>query len=175
MAQTLDALKQRRSIRSFKQDPIPEDVLNKILEAGIYAPTGMGKQSPIIIAVTNKEVRDQLSHMNKKYMEMEMEDPFYGAPVVLIVLANKDIPTYIYDGSCVMENLMLAAYDQGVGSCWIHRAREEFESEEGKEILKSLGVEGNYEGIGHVILGYPQEELSPTPKERKEKYVYYIK
>ena len=175
MTQTLDALKKRRSIRSYKQDPIPEDVLNKILEAGIYAPTGMGKQSPIIIAVTNKEVRDQLSHMNKKYMEMEMEDPFYGAPVVLIVLADKSIPTYIYDGSCVMENLMLAAYDQGVGSCWIHRAREEFESEEGKEILKSLGIEGDYEGIGHVILGYPQDELSPEPKERKEKYIYCIK
>ena len=174
MTQTLDALKNRRSIRSYKQDPIPEDVLNTILEAGIYAPTGMGKQSPIIIAVTNKEVRDRLSKMNAEIMKAD-NDPFYGAPVVLIVLTDKTIPTHVYDGSCVMENLMLAAYDQGVGSCWIHRAREEFESEEGKEILKSLGIEGDYEGIGHVILGYPQEELSPTPKERKENYIYYLK
>lgn len=172
--QALDVLRNRRSIRSYKQDSIPEDVLNQILEAGIYAPTGMGKQAPIIIAVTNKEVRDQLSAMNAKIMGTE-NDPFYGAPVVLVVLANKEVPTYLYDGSCVMENLMLAAYDLGVGSCWIHRAKQEFESEEGKAILKSLGIEGDYEGIGHVILGYPEGELSPTPKDRKENYIYYIK
>lgn len=116
MTQTLDALKNRRSIRSFKQDPIPEDVLNTILEAGVYAPTGMGKQAPIIIAVTNKDVRDQLSKMNASIIGTD-KDPFYGAPVVLVVLADKSIPTHVYDGSCVMENLMLAAYDQGVGSC----------------------------------------------------------
>ena len=173
MTQTLDALKNRRSIRSFKQDPIPEEVLNTILEAGVYAPTGMGKQAPIIIAVTNKDMRDQLSKMNASIMGTD-NDPFYGAPVVLVVLADKSIPTHVYDGSCVMENLMLAAYDQGVGSCWIHRAKEEFESEEGKEILKSLGIEGEYEGIGHVILGYPEGELSSTPKERKENYIYCI-
>ena len=100
-------------------------------------------------------------------------DPFYNAPVCLIVLANKEKPTYIYDGTLVMENLMLAAHDLGIGSCWIHRAKEEFESEEGKEILKSLGINGNYEGIGHCVLGYADCD-EPTPTKRKDDYVYYI-
>ena len=156
-----------------KSDIIPQDKLEKIIEAGTYAATGMGKQSPIIIAVTNKELRDKLSAMNAKIMGTNT-DPFYGAPVVLIVLADKSRPTYLYDGSLVMGNLMLEAEAQGVGSCWIHRAKEEFESEEGKEILKSLGIEGDYEGIGHCVLGYAD---GPAPKAapRKDSYVYYVK
>ena len=101
-------------------------------------------------------------------------DPFYGAPVVLIVLANKSVPTYVYDGSLVMGNLMLAAHALGVGSCWIHRAKQEFERPEGKEILKSLGIEGDYEGIGHCILGYPKGEY-PKAAPRKKDWVYYVK
>lgn len=175
MAETLQTLKQRRSIRKYKSDMIPEDVISKIVEAGTYAPTGMGRQSPIIIAVTNKEMRDRLSQMNAHFLgKDDGTDPFYGAPVVLIVLANKEIPTYLYDGSTVMQNLMLAAYDQGIGSCWIHRAREEFASDEGKQILADLGIEGDYEGIGHCILGYSDEE-DPQPIARKDSYVYYIK
>ena len=169
MAETLQTLKNRRSCRAYKPELIEEEKLNAIIEAGTYAPTGMGKQSPIIIAVTDKELRDKLSQMNAAIMGID-SDPFYGAPELLIVLADKDIPTYIYDGSLVMGNLMNAAADLGVASCWIHRAKEEFESAEGKEILKKLGIEGNYEGIGHVVLGYAASpETGPAP--RKNGYV----
>ena len=172
MSDVLETIKNRRSIRKYKSDMIPQDKLEKIIEAGTYAATGMGKQSPIIIAVTNKELRDKLSAMNAKIMGVDNMDPFYGAPVVLIVLADKARPTYIYDGSLVMGNLMLEAEAQGIGSCWIHRAKEEFESEEGKEILKSLGIEGDYEGIGHCILGYADGE-APKAASRKDSYVYF--
>ena len=173
MSEVLDKIKSRRSIRKYRSDMIPQDKLEKIIEAGTYAATGMGKQSPIIVAVTNKELRDKLSAMNAKIMGTNT-DPFYGAPVVLIVLADKSRPTYLYDGSLVMGNLMLEAEAQGIGSCWIHRAKEEFESEEGKEILKSLGIEGDYEGIGHCVLGFAD---GPAPKAapRKDSYVYYVK
>ena len=173
MSDVLETIKSRRSIRKYKSDMVPQDKLEKIIEAGTYAATGMGKQSPIIVAVTNKELRDKLSAMNAKIMGTNT-DPFYGAPVVLIVLADKSRPTYLYDGSLVMGNLMLEAEAQGIGSCWIHRAKEEFESEEGKEILKSLGIEGDYEGSGHCVLGFAD---GPAPKAapRKDSYVYYVK
>ena len=172
MTDVLETIKSRRSIRKYKSDMVPQDKLEKIIEAGTYAATGMGKQSPIIIAVTNKELRDKLSAMNAKVMGVN-SDPFYGAPVVLIVLADKSRPTYVYDGSLVMGNLMLEAEAQGIGSCWIHRAKEEFESEEGKELLKSLGIEGDYVGIGHCVLGYVDGEYPGIP-ERKDNWVYYV-
>ena len=174
MSEVMQNMITRRSIRSYKPDMVPEEVINRIVEAGTYAATGMGKQSPIIIAVTNKELRDKLSKKNAEIMGHPDMDPFYGAPVVLIVLANKERPTYVYDGSLVMGNLMLAAHDEGLGSCWIHRAKEEFESPFGKEILKSLGIEGDYEGIGHCVIGYANGE-EPKAAPRKENYVYYIK
>ena len=173
MIEVINNMKTRRSIRKYKPDMIPEDVLNRIIEAGTYAATGMGKQSPIIIAVTNKEIRDKFSKMNAEIMGVD-SDPFYGAPVVLIVLADKARPTYVYDGSLVMGNLMLAAHAEGIGSCWIHRAKEEFESAEGKAFLKSLGIEGDYEGIGHCVLGYTDGE-EPKAMPRKENYVYCVK
>lgn len=173
MANTLDTIKTRRSIRKYKSDAIPEEILNKIIEAGSYAPSGMGRQPVIILAVTNKELRDRLSKLNADVMH-STSDPFYGAPVVLVVLADKNAPTHVYDGSLVMENLMLAAHDLGIGSCWIHRAKEVFESEEGKEILKSLGIEGDYEGIGNCILGYADGE-EPQAKPRKDNFVYWVK
>lgn len=173
MSEVINNMKARRSIRKYKPDMIPEDVLNRIIEAGTYAATGMGKQSPIIIAVTNKEIRDKFSKMNAEIMGVD-SDPFYGAPVVLIVLADKARPTYVYDGSLVMGNLMLAAHAEGIGSCWIHRAKEEFESAEGKAFLKSLGIEGDYEGIGHCVLGYTDGE-EPKAMPRKENYVYCVK
>ena len=140
MAETLKVLETRRSYRAYKPELIEEEKLQAIIKAGTYAATGMGKQSPIIIAVTDKETRDKLSAMNAKIMgQGEDFDPFYGAQELLIVLANKDMPTYIYDGSLVMGNLMNAAADLGVDSCWIHRAKEEFESEEGKTLaLKEI-------------------------------------
>lgn len=174
MSGLMEGMLKRRSIRAYKPDMVPQEAIEAILKAGTYAPTGSGKQSPIIIAVTNKEMRDKLSAMNAKVMGKEGDDPFYGAPVVLVVLADKARSTYLYDGSLVMGNLMLAAYDQGLGSCWIHRAKEEFESEEGKAILRELGIEGDYEGIGHCVLGYPAQEL-PEASPRKDNYVYYIK
>ena len=163
----------RRSVRQYKEDPIPQDVLERIVEAGTYAATGMGKQSPIIVAVTNRALRDRLSRMNAAVMGGS-GDPFYGAPVVLVVLADKSIGTHVYDGSLVMGNLLLAAHAEGVASCWIHRAKEEFESEEGRQILRDLGIEGDYEGIGHCILGYADGE-EPQPKPRKASYVYWAK
>lgn len=175
MSETLHVLENRRSCRAYKPELIEEEKLQKIIEAGTYAATGMGKQSPIILAVTNKELRDKLSAMNAKVMgQPEGFDPFYGAPELLIVLADKSVRTYLYDGSLVMGNLMNAAEDLGVNSCWIHRAKEEFESEEGKEILKSLGIEGDYEGIGHLVLGYASAPLKDAVP-RKSNYIYYIK
>ena len=172
MSELLEVIKTRRSIRKYKPDMIPKEIIDKIVEAGTYAATGMGQQSPIILAVTNKEVRDKMSKWNADIIGKDI-DPFYGAPVVLVVLADKNRPTAVYDGSLVMGNLMLEAHELGIGSCWIHRAKEEFESEEGKEILKSLGIEGDYEGIGHCILGYAD---GPAPKAapRKDSYVYHI-
>ncbi len=174
MNETLKTLETRRSCRKFVTDKlVAEEDLQAIIKAGTYAATGMGKQSPIIIAVTNKEVRDALAKENAKIMGADM-DPFYGAPVILIVLANKDVPTYKYDGSLVMGNLMNAAESLGVASIWIHRAKEEFESEFGKKILADLGIEGNYEGIGHCALGYAAAPANAA-HPRKENYVYYVK
>ena len=172
MNEVIKNILDRRSIRQYKDEMIPKEILEQIIEAGTYAPSGMGMQSPIIIAITNKEIRDRLSKLNAKIMGKEDTDPFYGAPVVLVVLADKKIPTYIYDGSLVMQNLMLSANSLNVSSCWIHRAKEEFETEEGKEILKSLGIKGEYEGIGHCILEYSDSKVEAKP--RKDKYVYYI-
>lgn len=172
MSETLTTLKTRRSCRAYKPEMIEEEKLNAIIEAGTYAATGMGKQSPIIISVKNKEVRDKLAKINAAVMGMDI-DPFYGAPELLVVLANKAIPTYIYDGSLVMGNMMNAAAALGVASCWVHRAKEEFETEEGKAILKELGIEGEYEGIGNLILGYAAKPAG-TPAPRKADYVYKI-
>lgn len=174
MNETLKVLETRRSCRNFDPDKmISEEDLNAIIKAGTYAPTGMGKQSPIIIAVTNKEMRDKISKENAKKLGTD-SDPFYGAPVILIVLANKESRTYQYDGSLVMGNLLNAAESLGLGSIWIHRAKEEFESDFGKKILADLGIEGDYEGIGHCALGYAAEPAK-APAPRKDNYVYYIK
>ena len=171
--EVLNAIKTRRSIRKYKAEQITDEQLDAILEAGTYAATGMGKQSPVIVVVQKPELIAKLSKMNAAVMGTT-SDPFYGAPTVLIVLADPERGTYVEDGSLVMGNLMLAAHAVGVDSCWIHRAKEEFETPEGKELLKSLGIEGDYEGIGHLVLGYaaaPAKEAAP----RKADYVYYIR
>lgn len=175
MNDTLQNILTRRSIRRYKSDMIPQEVLERILQAGTYAATGRGRQAPIILAVTNQDMRNRLSKMNAHIMgKADVFDPFYGAPIVLVVLADKSAPTYLYDGSLVMGNLMLAAQAEGVGSCWIHRAKEEFESPEGKAILQALGITGDYEGIGHCVLGYADGD-TPDAAPRKENYVYYVK
>ena len=173
MSETLENIKTRRSIRQFKDTPVPKELIEKICEAGTYAPTGMGKQSPIIVAVTNPTVRNKLSKLNAAIMN-GTNDPFYGAPVVLVVLANKERGTYLYDGSLVMGNMMLAAHDLGLGSCWIHRAKEEFEAPEGRAILEGLGIDADaYEGVGNCIVGHAAE-TAPEAAPRKTDYAYHI-
>ena len=175
MSETLDKIKSRRSIRSFKSDMVPEEDIEKIIEAGLYAPSGRGGQSPIIVAVTNKEFRDELSEDNREIGGFpEGMDPFYGAPVILIVLADKEFPTCVYDGSVVMENMLLAAHDLGLGGIWIHRAKQEFEMDKYKDVLKSLGAEGDYEGVGHCAIGYINGEV-PEAAPINENRVFYIK
>ena len=161
-------------MRSYKAEQIKDEQLEAILKAGTYAATGMNRQSPIIVVVQDKETIETLRRMNAEIMGTPEKDPFYGAPTVLIVLADKNARTYLEDGSLVMGNLMNAAYAVGVDSCWIHRAREEFESAEGKALLEKWGIEGDYAGIGHLILGYHDGEF-PETKPRKENYIYYVK
>ena len=154
---------------------VPQEILDQIIEAGLYAASGMGQQSPIIIQVTKKELRDEISKMNCEIGGWkEGFDPFYGAPAMLIVLAKKERPTYVYDGSLVMGNLMLAAHELGIGSCWIHREREMFSTSEGKELMKSWGLPEGLVGIGALALGYPAEEPA-QPKPRKQEYYRVIK
>ena len=172
MNEVIKNMEERRSVRGYKPDMIRKEDLDMIIEAGTYAATGMGMQSPIIVAVTDKATRDQLSAMNAKIMGTDT-DPFYGAPVVLIVLADKARPTYLYDGSLVMGNLMNAAHALGVDSCWIHRAREVFDSEKGKELKKQWGVPEEYIGVGHCVLGYRDCEY-PTAKPRKDGFVIRV-
>ena len=173
MNETIKTLKERRSIRKYKEKQISDEELNQILEAGKYAPTGRGAQSPIMVVVQDKELIKELSKINAEIVGIT-SDPFYGAPTVVIVLADKTRHTYKEDGSLVMGNLMNAAHSLGVDSCWINRAKEVFESERGKELLKDWGIEGDYEGIGHCILGYRDCEY-PKAAPRKTNYVIRIK
>ena len=175
MNEVLNCLMTRRSVRSYLPRQVEAQALKQILQAGTYAASGMGRQATIMIQVTNKEMRDKIAQMNQEIGGWkEGFDPFYGAPAMIIVLAKKEVPTRIYDGSLVMGNLMLAAHELGIGSCWIHRAKEEFETDWGKDLLKSLGVEGEYEGIGHCALGYVDGEY-PQAAERKEKRIFSVK
>lgn len=174
MNSALNVLYERRSIRKYKSEQISEEELQLVLKAGVCAPTAMNKQSPIIVAVQNKEEIALLSKLNAKIMGAEGSDPFYGAPTVLIVLADANNKNAMKDGSLVMGNLMNAAQAIGLGSCWINRATELFEMPEGKELLKKWGIEGEYVGVGNCILGYPDQE-HPAMKPRKENYVYYVR
>lgn len=160
-----ELLKNRRSIRKYKPDPVSEELLDAILEAGLYAPSGMNTQNTVMVAVRDKKTRDQLSRMNAAVMGTT-NDPFYGAPCVIVVLVDPERYTWLEDGSLVMGNLMNAAYEAGLGSCWIHRAQQMFDSPEGKELLKKWGLPENLKGVGNCILGYADED--PVTKPRKE-------
>ena len=166
----IEAIKNRRSIRKYKDEMPSKELLQQVIDAAIWTPTASNKQPVIILAVTNKELRDRISAMNAAVMGRD-SDPFYGAPAVLVVLADKENANRVYDGSLTCGSLMLAAEELGLGTCWIHRARQVFDTEEGKAILKDLGVEGEYEGIGNIIIGYADEQ--PAPKPRKEGYAYW--
>jgi len=174
MNQVIENIKSRRSVKSYKNEMVSDDFIKQIVEAGTYAPSGMNKQSAIIVVVKDKEKRDFLSKLNAKIMNKEGDfDPFYNAPVILVVLARKDVSTNVYDGSVVLQNMMLAAHSLGVDSCWIHRAKEEFETEEGQKFLKSIGIDAHeFIGIGHCILGYRDKDVNDRIK-RKDNYIYY--
>ena len=172
MKTTLEDLKTRRSCRAYKPEQITQEELDAVLEAGMYAPTGRGLQAPIMVAVQDPETVKELSRLNAAILGSE-GDPFFGAPTVIVVLADRSARTYLYDGSCVMTNLLNAAHAIGLGSCWIHRAKQTFETEEGKALLKKWGIEGDYEGIGNCLLGYKAKE-DPEPKPRKENYIVKV-
>lgn len=180
MNKTIEDIITRRSVKKYLDKPVPKDLLAEICKAGTYAPSGMNKQAALIIAVTNKELRDRLSDLNIEVIKSRgihpssgHADPFYGAPVVLVVLAKKDVGTRVYDGSLVMENLMVAAHSLGLGSCWIHRAKETFEMEEGKAILRQLGITDEYEGIGNCIIGYPAPDALKPRATRKDDFIVW--
>ena len=163
---------ERRSVRAYKPDQVPKDLLDQVLEAGRWAPSGMGRQPVLFIAVQNKTVRDELSRMNAAVMGGN-NDPFYGAPTVILVLVDAAAGTGVEDGALALGNMLNAAYSLGLGCCWIHRAHEMFDSAEGKDLLRKWGVEGNYRGVGCCILGYPADSF-PAQKPRKEGNVLYI-
>lgn len=169
---TLETLKTRRSVRAYQPKQVEEEALQAILEAGTYAATGMNRQSPIIICVQDPETREMLRRLNAGVMGRD-GDPFYGAPTVIAVIADRNVMTHTEDASLVIGNMMNAAFSVGVDSCWIHRAKEEFDSEEGRALLKKLGIEGDYVGVGNLILGYREGELPPT-RPRKENYIYRV-
>ncbi|MBP3893072.1 MAG: nitroreductase [Atopobiaceae bacterium] len=173
MNETLKTIRERRSIRNFTDKPVPKELVEQIVEAGIWAASGKNGQAPIVLAITNPELVARLSDMNRRIGGwQEGFDPFYGGKTVLVVLARKDAaPTYVYDGSLALGNMMLAAESLGVGSIWIHRAKQEFESDEGRAILAELGIEGDLEGIGHCVLGYAAEPAKDIP--RKEGRVFW--
>ena len=173
MNETLKTLKERRSCRKYQTRQVEADVLDLILEAGTYAPTGRNAQAPVIVAVQDKETRDKIGRMNAEVMGAE-NDPFYGAPTVLVVLADPAVRTYVYDGALVMGNLMNAAHAVGVDSCYIFRAKEVFATEEGKALLRSWGIPDHYEGIGNCILGYREEGGVKEAAPRKANYVVKV-
>ena len=173
MNEILNAIISRRSCKKFRPDPVPRDIVEQVVQAGLYAPSGMNRQPVKILAVTDKATRDLLSRLNSKYDSAGRVDPFYGAPVVLAVVVEKSILTAVNDGSLAMGNMLLTAHSLGIGSCWIHRAKEVFEDEEAIALLRSQGLEGDYLGIGHCVLGYPVEPAG-DPLPRKENRAFYI-
>ena len=165
-------IKNRRSVRKYTEERVSQDKVDQIIEAGLWAASGMGRQAPVILQIDDRETRDLVSKLNAAVMN-STSDPFYGAPQVLVVLADRNVRTYLYDGALTMGNMMLKAYDLGVSSCWIHRAKEVFDSEEGEKILEKAGIKGDYEGIGNLIIGYADGEI-PAPKDRVPGRVYKI-
>ncbi|MBQ2875684.1 MAG: nitroreductase [Clostridia bacterium] len=172
MNEFLKLIEERRSVKGYLPDMPKKEDIDLVIKAGLEAASGRNMQGAIIVAITDKAERDRLSGANAAILGAK-SDPFYGAPCVLVVLANKAIRTSIYDGSLMLGNMMLAAHALGLGSCWIHRARETFELPEWKEWLRSHGIEGEYEGVGNLVLGYRSGDY-PAEKPRLPGRVYYI-
>ena len=172
MKSCMEIMLERRSVKKYKSDMPSKADIDRIIEAGLAAASGRNLQASVIVAVTNKQIRDRLAADNAAVMGVS-SDPFYNAPCVLVVLANKTAHTYVYDGSLTLGNMMLAAHELGLGSCWIHRAKEVMEKPEWQEWIASLGLEGEYEGIGNLVVGYLDGEY-PAPKERKSGRVVHV-
>ena len=166
---SIELFKQRRSIRRFEPRQISTEELDQILEAGTYAPTGMNRQSPVMVAVQDPEIIRLMEKENAKAMGSEDGTPFYGAPTVVVVFADTRCRTGFEDACLVMGNLLNASSILGIGSCWIHRAKEVFQTETGKSLMEKWGLDENYVGVGNCILGYPAE--APTARPRKENYI----
>ncbi len=171
MNEVLNCIKTRRSVRSYKSDMPTMEQISAILEAGVAAPTGRNCQGVIFVAITDKETRDRYSKANAAVMGADT-DPFYNAPVIIITLTEKGSSCYEYNGPIALENMMLAAHSMGLGSCWIHRAKEVFEQEEWKEWLRSLGIEGEYEGVGNLALGYIDGEYPPEKSKNPGRIIW---
>ncbi len=169
--EVLDVIKSRRSVRAYKKDAVSEELINAVVEAGTYAPTGRGLQSPTIVVVTSEKYRKIISELNADVLGKDC-DPYYGAPVIILVLANKNVNTCVEDGSCVLENMMLAAASLNLGSVWVHREKEIFEGAEGKKLLKEWGLSEDLIGVGSIALGYPQSVGKAA--ERKANYVVRV-
>lgn len=168
---TFDCIKARHSCRKFLPKMVEKEKLQKVVEAGLLAPTGSNSQKVHILMITNKEIRDELSRLNAKIMGREGIDPFYGAPAVALVYVDASAHTAVYDGSLCLGYMLLEATELGLGNIWVHRGKEELESEEGKAILKKLGIEGDYIGIGHCCLGYEDgEPVAPEKDLTRVKY-----
>lgn len=181
MQSTIDVLKTRRSTKEFNNKLVSREDLEEILEAAVNAPSGMNGQSPKILVIQKKDIIDRFAEWNKSFYPEEVKNklpddfnPFYNASTLIIVLADKTYSTYIEDGSLVIGNILNAAASLGIGACWIHRAKEEFASLQGKELLKVWNLSENYVGIGHVILGYPVDDFEIPEKNIKEEYVVYL-
>ena len=181
MQSTIEVLKTRRSVKKFNDKRVPKEDLEVILDAAVNAPSGMNAQSPKILVLQRKAIIERFSEWNKSFYPKEVLknlpedfDPFYGASTLIIVLADKTIHTHVEDASLVIGNILNAASSMGIGSCWIHRAKEEFDSLQGKELLKVWNLSENYVGVGHVVLGYPEDDYKPTEKHIKEDYVVYL-
>lgn len=170
--EVLQAIRTRRSVRSFSRKAVPEELLDAVLEAGTYAPTGGGRQSPVIVAVKDAVYREEIARLNAEVIGKDT-DPYYGAPVIILVLADGKASTFVEDGSCVLENMMIAAHALGLGSVWVHREREIFDGENGKTLLRKWGLLETLRGVGAIALGYPAADL-PRAAARKSNYIVKI-
>lgn len=167
--ETMRNILTRRSVRKYRPEPVTEEILSAVLEAGTYAPTGMGKQSPVIVAVESPEDREAVMELNQQARGFP-GDPYYGAPTILLVLADSGRDTCVEDATCVLATMMLAAHSLGAATCWIHGEHQMFQLPEGKALLRKWGLPEDLRGVGSLALGYAEGE-PPQPKPRKEGYV----
>lgn len=163
--EAMNVLLTRRSVRQYQARQVSEQELDQVLQAGLYAPTGKNVQGVELVAVQEKKLRDRLAALNKSFWDKDM-DPYYGAPTIILVLADTVRYTWVEDGSCALCNMLNAAHALGLGACWIHRVREMFDLEEGKAYLRQWGLPESMRGVGSVALGYPAgPELRPLPRK----------